>query len=47
MGFVDSDLVRAIDAPKTSPAEVVKRALDALEAGLEEVLADELTSLTK
>lgn len=47
MAFVDTDLVRGIDAPKTSPAEIVKRALDALEAELEEVLADELTKLTK
>jgi NAD(P)-dependent dehydrogenase (short-subunit alcohol dehydrogenase family) len=47
MGFVDTDLVSAIDVPKTSPAEIVKRALDALEAGLEEVLADERTRVTK
>jgi NAD(P)-dependent dehydrogenase (short-subunit alcohol dehydrogenase family) len=47
MGFVDTDLAKAIDAPKTSPAEVVKRALDALESGLEEVLADEPARLTK
>jgi NAD(P)-dependent dehydrogenase (short-subunit alcohol dehydrogenase family) len=47
MGFVDTDLVRAIAAPKTSAAEIVKRALDALESGLDEVLADEPTRLTK
>jgi NAD(P)-dependent dehydrogenase (short-subunit alcohol dehydrogenase family) len=47
MGFVDTDLVRAIDSPKTSPEDIVRRALDALEAGLDEVLADERTRLVK
>ena len=47
MAFVDTDLVRAIDGPKTSPAEVVAHALDGLEAGLDEVLVDERTRLVK
>lgn len=47
MAFVDTDLVRAIDGPKTSPEEIVRRALDGLESGLDEVLADERTRLTK
>ena len=47
MGFVDTDLVRSIDAPKTSPEEIVKRTLDGLEAGLDEVLADEWTKQVK
>ena len=47
MAFVDTDLVRGIDAPKTSPEDIVKRALDGLEAGLDEVLADERTQLVK
>ena len=47
MAFVDTDLVRAINGPKTSPAEIVARALDGLEAGLDEVLADERTRLVK
>jgi NAD(P)-dependent dehydrogenase (short-subunit alcohol dehydrogenase family) len=47
MAFVDTDLVRAIAGPKTSPEEIVKRALDGLEAGLDEVLADERTQLVK
>ena len=47
MAFVDTDLVRAIAGPKTSPEEIVKRALDGLEAGLQEVLADERTQLVK
>src|SRR4030095_473236 len=47
MAFVDTDLVRAIDGPKTSPAEIVARALDGVEAGQDEVLADERTRLVK
>ena len=47
MGFVDTELARGIEAPKSSPEEMVKRALDALESGLEEVLADEYTRVAK
>jgi NAD(P)-dependent dehydrogenase (short-subunit alcohol dehydrogenase family) len=47
MGFVDTDLVRTLDAPKSSPDEIVRRALDGLEAGLDEVLADEWTLSVK
>ena len=47
MAFVDTDLVRGIDGPKASPEEIVKRALDGLEAGLDEVLADERTRFVK
>lgn len=43
MAYVDTDLTRGLDAPKSSPAEIVRRALDGLESGLDEVLADELT----
>jgi NAD(P)-dependent dehydrogenase (short-subunit alcohol dehydrogenase family) len=47
MAFVDTDLVRAMEGPKSSAEEIVKRALDGLEAGLDEVLADERTLLVK
>ena len=47
MAFVDTDLVRAIEGPKASPEDIVKRALDGLEAGLDEVLADDLTQRVK
>ncbi|MBA2964886.1 MULTISPECIES: SDR family oxidoreductase [Ramlibacter] len=47
VGFVDTDLTRDIDAPKSSAAVVVGRALDALEAGQEEVLADEISQQVK
>ncbi|RDS86065.1 SDR family oxidoreductase [Dyella psychrodurans] len=41
MGFVDTDLARGFDSPKSSAEEIVKRALDGVESGLDEVLADE------
>lgn len=41
MGFVDTDLARGFDAPKSTAEDIIKRALDGLEAGLDEVLADE------
>lgn len=47
MAFVDTDLVRAIPGEKTSPEDIAQRALDGLEAGLAEVLADERTRLVK
>jgi NAD(P)-dependent dehydrogenase (short-subunit alcohol dehydrogenase family) len=47
VGFVDTDLTRGIDQPKSNADEVVARTLDALEAGAEEVLADEITRQVK
>ncbi|WP_439520652.1 SDR family oxidoreductase [Hydrogenophaga sp.] len=47
MGFVDTDMTQGIAMPKTSPLDVVRRAFDALEAGAEEVLGDELTQHVK
>jgi len=47
MGFVDTDLSRGIDGPKSTPASIVGQAFDGLEAGAEEVLADERTRLVK
>jgi len=47
MAYVDTDLTRGFEVPKTSPEDIVKRALDGLEAGLDEVLADEVTRQVK
>jgi NAD(P)-dependent dehydrogenase (short-subunit alcohol dehydrogenase family) len=43
MGFVDTDLTRGFDVQKSSTEEIVERALEGLEAGTDEVLADALT----
>lgn len=47
MAYVDTDLARGFDVPKSSPEQIVKRALDGLESGIDEVLADELTRRVK
>lgn len=47
MGFVDTDLTHGIEMPKATPEAIVERALDALEAGAHEVLADDLTRQVK
>ena len=43
MAYVDTDLTRGFDVQKSSAEEIVQRALDGLEAGADEVLADALT----
>lgn len=47
MGFVDTDLTRGIDMPKSTPEAIAARAFDGLEAGAEEILADEMTRQVK
>lgn len=46
-GFIDTDLVRGLDVPKATPADVVRQAYEAIEAGAEEVSTDELTRQVK
>jgi NAD(P)-dependent dehydrogenase (short-subunit alcohol dehydrogenase family) len=43
VSFVDTDLTSGFDVPKLAPDDVIRSALDGLEAGASEVLADELT----
>ena len=43
MAYVDNDLTRGFEVQKSSAEEIVQRALDGLEAGADEVLADALT----
>lgn len=47
VGFIDTDLTRGIDAPKSTPEDIAREALAGLEAGAEEVLADALTRQVK
>ena len=44
-GFIDTDLARNVDAPKSSPEDIVRTTLDALERGEGQVLADEVSRL--
>ena len=46
-GFIDTDMAALVDAPKDSPESVAQQALDAVEAGQTEVLADERTRTVK
>jgi len=43
MGFIDTDMTKGIDSPKTSPAALATLTYDGLEAGLLEVLGDDRT----
>lgn len=46
-GFIDTDMVSAIDRPKAAPSDIATRILDGLQAGQTEVLADEVTVTVK
>ena len=47
MGLVDTDMARAVDAPKIAPADLASAGLDALESGAQEVLADDWATFVK
>ncbi|WP_136517344.1 MULTISPECIES: SDR family oxidoreductase [Cellulomonas] len=47
LGLADTDMARGIEGPKTDPAVVVRRTLDAVEAGDLEVVVDEWTAMVK
>jgi len=46
-GFIDTDMAALASGPKDSPEDVARQALDAVEAGQPEVLADERTRTVK
>ncbi|WP_377270975.1 SDR family oxidoreductase [Peterkaempfera sp. SMS 1(5)a] len=47
VGYIDTDMAAAVDAPKSSPLSVAAQALDGIESDADEVLADELTRRVK
>ncbi|MGW3423470.1 SDR family oxidoreductase [Streptomyces phaeochromogenes] len=47
VGYVDTDMAAKIDAPKASPEGVAAQALDGIESGAFEVLADDLSRQVK
>jgi short-subunit dehydrogenase len=47
VGYIDTDMARQASAPKVKPEDVVRTTLDALEAGKDEVLADDLSKKVK
>ncbi|MFJ6727197.1 SDR family oxidoreductase [Streptomyces sp. NPDC091281] len=47
MAYVDTDMTRTVDAPKSSAHDIATAALDGVEAGAYEVLADDVTRWVK
>ncbi|WP_205687300.1 SDR family oxidoreductase [Cellulomonas endophytica] len=47
LGLADTDMARGVDGPKTDPAVVVRRVLDAVEAGDLEVVDDDWSAMVK
>jgi NAD(P)-dependent dehydrogenase (short-subunit alcohol dehydrogenase family) len=47
MGYVDTDMTAGVPGPKTSPEDVAKQALDGIESGAYEVLADDTARWAK
>jgi NAD(P)-dependent dehydrogenase (short-subunit alcohol dehydrogenase family) len=43
VGYMDTDMARNIDAPKSDPAVIAKLAIDGIEAGDAEIIADEVS----
>lgn len=47
MGYVDTDMIADVDAPKEKPTDIARAALDGIESGAYEVLADETARTAK
>jgi NAD(P)-dependent dehydrogenase (short-subunit alcohol dehydrogenase family) len=43
VGYMDTDMSRDVDAPKSDPAVIAKLAVDGIEAGDAEIIADEVS----
>jgi hypothetical protein len=46
-GPIDTDMASQLTLPKVKPVDVVRQVLDAIEAGRDEVLADDMTRQVK
>jgi NAD(P)-dependent dehydrogenase (short-subunit alcohol dehydrogenase family) len=47
IGLVDTDMAAGLDLPKSAPADIVRIALDGIEAGLIEIVADDWSAHVK
>ncbi|MBD0737760.1 SDR family oxidoreductase [Streptomyces sp. CBMA29] len=47
VGYMDTDMAASVSAPKSDPAKIARIALDGVEAGLYEVLADDTSRQVK
>jgi NAD(P)-dependent dehydrogenase (short-subunit alcohol dehydrogenase family) len=43
VGYMDTDMTRNVDAPKSDPADIARIAIDGIEAGHPEIIADEVS----
>ena len=43
VGYMDTDMARNVDAPKADPADIGRMAVDGIEAGETEIVADEIS----
>jgi NAD(P)-dependent dehydrogenase (short-subunit alcohol dehydrogenase family) len=47
VAYMDSDMTVGVQAPKADPRDIARQAIDAIESGVLEVLADETTRTVK
>ncbi|MFF2910709.1 SDR family oxidoreductase [Paenibacillus sp. NPDC057934] len=47
VGFMDTDMTAGINAPKADPKDIAKIAIDGVEAGLYEIVADDISKQVK
>ncbi|TAJ49416.1 MAG: SDR family NAD(P)-dependent oxidoreductase [Herbiconiux sp.] len=47
VGYMDTDMTEQVDAPKTDPAEIAVIAVDGIAAGVDEIIADEVSRQVK
>lgn len=47
VGYMDTDMAKGVNAPKTSPEEVARKSFDGLEQGDYEVIVDEISAGVK
>jgi NAD(P)-dependent dehydrogenase (short-subunit alcohol dehydrogenase family) len=47
VGYMDTDMTRAIEAPKSDPADIARIAIDGIEAGEEEIIADDTSRVVQ
>lgn len=47
VGFMDTDMTAGINAPKADPKDIAKIAIDGIEAGLYEIVADDISKQVK
>ncbi|MGO4375121.1 SDR family NAD(P)-dependent oxidoreductase, partial [Paenibacillus sp. MCAF20] len=45
VGYMETDMTSGVNAPKSNPAEIAKIAIDGIESGSFEILADDLSRM--